>query len=356
MSIPIGERINRYTIWRNMELVEKPMVGMLWEPDIPPLPSMLEQVGYGNELKPNDIHPEIFLDHIEYWYQQEQAVTSETIQAYTPAFGMPWVEAIAGCKLIAYPGSIWAENTLHQYEDRPEYHFDPQNPWFQKLVEFTRVLVEFADGRFPIALPQMRGPLDTLAALRTPAQMCLDFIDHPEVVQSILNELTDLWIGIAEAILDMIPPFNGGYLTRMKMWAPGKAITPQNDTSTLISPNTYKQHLFHLDRKIFCYFPFSSFHMHSTEYRQVGNLLAQENLTSIQFTLEHTSGGPPLRQMLEVCEHILEKKPLLLVAPDFESADIAIETLPPRGLCVMVGFNEYEIPSEYNTWVAKYLH
>jgi hypothetical protein len=186
--------------------------------------------------------------------------------------------------------------------------------------------------------------------------MCLDIIDHPEAVQFILEELTALWICIAEALLEIVPPFNGGYLTRMKMWAPGKAITPQNDVSTLISPKTYKQYLFHLDQKIFGSFPFSSFHMHSTEYRQVDNLLEQENLTSIQFTLEHTCGGPPLDQMLDVCEHILEKKPLLLVTPDFESADIAIEALPPRGLCVMVGFNQYDIPPEYSSWVAKYLH
>jgi hypothetical protein len=355
MTISMEERIHRYTLWRKMAPVDRPMIGILWEPDIPPLPAMIEQVGVGNEISPKDIHPELFLRHIEYWHQQEQQITSETIQAYTPAFGMPWVEAIAGCRLIANPGSIWAENTLNQYEDRTRIEFDPHNPWFRKMVEFTQTLVEYAKGRFPIALPQMRGPLDTLAALRTPAQMCLDFFDQPGAVQSILEEITNLWTCIAKALLEIIPPFHDGYLTRMKMWAPGKAITPQNDVSTLISPETYKEYLFHLDQRIFSAFPFSSFHMHSTEFRQVDNLLEQKDLTCIQFTLEHTCGGPPLRQMLDVCEHILEKKPLLLVAPDFESADIAIDTLPPRGLCVMVSENQYEIPPEYSSWAAKYL-
>ena len=85
----------------------------------------------------------------------------------------------------------------------------------------------------------MRGPLDVLAAMRTPQQMCLDLIEQPEEVRGLLGELTELWIAVGRAVLEVIPPFHGGYLGRMGMWAPGPAITPQNDVSTLLSPQTY---------------------------------------------------------------------------------------------------------------------
>ena len=353
MALPVEERIQKYHAWRRREPVERPMVGLLWEPDIPPLPAMLEQVGIGREITPDDIQPEMFLPHIESWYQQESRLSSDVIQPYTPAFGMPWVEAIAGCRVVGHPGSLWAEPALESYESRPPIHFDPDNPWLRKLVEFTQVLVEFSDGRFPVALPQMRGPLDTLAALRTANQMCIDLMDTPDAVHQILDELTDLWVGVADTVLEVIPPFHGGYSTRMKMWAPGKAITPQNDISTLISPRMYERFVLPRDRRIFEHFPYHSFHMHSTEHRHIDTLLSVEDLTALQLTIEQDIGGPPLDTMLAAAKRVLAEKPLLLVPLDIQTAEICIETLPAKGLCVMLGLNDPDIPPRYAQWLEE---
>jgi len=354
MHIPISDRIERYQAWLNRIPVDRPMCGLLWEPDIPPLPEFIEQVGVGTEISPDQIQPEMFLPYIECWYQQELELASDIIQPFTPAFGIPWVEAIAGCPVTAQPGSLWAESFLDSYIDRPSFHFDPDNPWFRKLIQFCQIMVEFADDRFPIAHPQMRGPLDTLAAMRTPARMSIDLIDYPDEVSEILAELTDLWIDIAEATLEMIRPFRGGYCTRMKMWAPGKAITPQNDISTLISPDMYKEFVLPWDQKIVAHFPYHSFHIHATEHHQVDNLLKLTELTAIELTLEHTIGGPPLDTMLPIAKRILEEKPLLLCALDIETAERCINELPAAGLCVMIGINDYDIPPDYRRWLKRY--
>lgn len=353
MSIPISDRIAGYNAWLNREPLDRPMVGLLWEPDIPPLPAFLEQVGVGATISPDQIQPETFLPHIENWYRCETELVSDVIQPFTPAFGMPWVEAIAGCPVVAHPGSLWAAAHLDSYDDRPPIHFDPTNPWLRKLIEFTQAMVQFADGRFAIALPQMRGPLDTLAAMRTPNQMSLDMIDCPDQVFKILGELTDLWIGIAEAILKMIPSFHGGYCTRMKMWAPGEAITPQNDISTLISPKMYEEFVLPWDRKIISHFPYHSFHMHGTEYRHIDSLLKLEELTAIELTLEHTIGGPSLDVVIPVVRRILEEKPLLLCALDIETAEWCLNELPSAGLCVLIGINDYDVAPEYDQWLKK---
>ena len=171
MSIPVSDRIARYTAWLNRETLDRPLTGLLWEPDIPPLPAFLEQVGVGNSISPDQIQPEIFLPYVDSWYRHETVLVSDVIQPFTPAFGMPWVEAIAGCPVVAHPGSLWAASYLDDYDKRAPIHFDLKNPWLRKLIEFTQAMVEFADDRFPVALPQMRGPLDTLAAMRTPNQM-----------------------------------------------------------------------------------------------------------------------------------------------------------------------------------------
>lgn len=353
MSRSILERIERYEAWRSGELTDRPMLGLLWEPDIPPLPAMLDSVEVGNEVTPSDIQPEMFLPYIERWYREECNLPSDVIQPYTPAFGMPWVEAIAGCRVTAHPGSLWAEPALTSYKDRPAIQLDADNQWFRKLLEFTEVLVEFSDGRFPVALPQMRGPLDTLSALRTANQMCLDLIERPDEVRKILEELTDLWIEVADAVLEVIPPFFGGYSTRMKMWAPGEAITPQNDISTLISPQMYQTFVLPCDLRIIEHFPYHSYHVHSTEYRHLDTWAAIEGLTAIQLTLEQDVGGPPLDTMLTASRRVLARKPLLLVPLGIETAEICIETLPPSRLAVMLGVSEPQIPAPYVEWLRR---
>jgi hypothetical protein len=267
---------------------------------------------------------------------------------------MPWVEAIAGCRVMAKPGSLWAEPCLERYDDRPTIRFDPQHPWLASLIEFTCAMVRLSDGRFPIAAPQMRGPLDTLAAMRTPEQMCIDIIEQPDAVSAVLGELTELWVAIGQAVLDVIPPFLGGYMARMGMWAPGAAITPQNDVSTMISPQAYAELVLPWDRVIVERFPYTEFHMHSSEHHQVNNLLGLEDLTTIEFTLEHTLGGPPLETTLPAARRILENKPLILAAMDTETAEASLNELPSEGLCVTIALNDHEVPSDIGHWLETH--
>ncbi len=352
--VPVEERITRYNVWRLREPVDRPMIGLIWEPDIPPLPEFMEEVGTGQECSPDQIRPEVFLPHIESWYRQDSELVCDVIQRFTPAFGIPWVEAIAGCPVMVNPGSLWAKHFLKSYTDRAPIRFDPHNPWLRKLIEFTQAMVEFADGRFPVAVPQMRGPLDTLAAMRTPEQMCVDLVECPHDVSVILDELTDLWIGIGQAVLDVIPPFHGGYSARMSTWAPGEVITPQNDVSTLVSPKTYAEFVLPWDRKIVDHFPYTEFHMHGSEYHQVDNLLQLENLTVIEFTLEHTIGGLSLENILPVVKRILDKKPLVLASLDLRTADRCLAELPGEGLFMTVAINDYEIPREIADWLESH--
>jgi hypothetical protein len=330
------------------------MIGLLWEPDISPLPAFLEQMGLGQAISPEEIDPEMFLPWIQSWYQRDQELPGDVIQPFTPAFGIPWVEAIAGCPVVGDPGSLWAQPSLASYANRRPIRIDLDNPWLRKLVEFTQAMVRFSDGRFPVALPQMRGPLDTLAALRTPTQMCMDLVEESEAVHQVLAELTDLWIGVAETVLRILPPFHGGYCSRMKMWAPGPTITLQNDISTLISPRMYKEFVLPLDEIILNHFPYHCFHVHGSEHHQIGNFLKLEQLTVIQLTLEHTVGGPPLDVMLPALRRILQKKPLLLCALDVETADKCIEELPPAGLCVTIGNSLPDIPEAFVRWIERH--
>jgi hypothetical protein len=353
MPQTIEQRLVRYNAWRQRRPVARPMLGLIWEPDIPPLPEFSESLGGECEITPENIRPELFLSYVERWHQRAWELPGDVIQRFTPAFGIPWSEAIAGCPVAAHPGSLWAGPCLEDYADRPAIGFDPDNPWLKKLIEFTRAMVEHSAGRYPVAMPQMRGPLDMLAAMRTPEQMCLDLADQPDEVSRLLGELAELWIHIGQTVLETIPSFYGGHSGRMGFWVPGPAITMQNDVSTLLSPAAYRGLVLPWDRKIVEEFPYTEFHTHGSENHQIGNILELEHLTAIELTLEHTIGGPPLEEMLSASRRILDKKPLLLAALDIESAERCLQELPSAGLCILLAVSGSEIPLEFCEWLKN---
>ena len=149
------DRVANYRRWLRREATGGPLFGVLWEPDIPPLPDLLTPGEAGRRVLPEDILPERVLPHVDQWHQRTAALPGDLIQPFAPAYGVPWIEAIAGCTVTAEPGSLWAQPALESYIDRHPIRFDPTNPWLRKLVDFTRTLVAFSAGRFPVALPQM---------------------------------------------------------------------------------------------------------------------------------------------------------------------------------------------------------
>ncbi|MBC8255477.1 MAG: hypothetical protein H8E35_15815 [Ardenticatenia bacterium] len=355
------EKLTRYQALIQREDTGRPMFGLLWEPTVGPHPAFVEKIGAGTILEPHHIDPEMFMPYIEEYYQKAQGWKQDTIQPFCMSWGMPWLEAIAGAPLSVEPGGIWAGPTVKSYDSRKPIEFDPDNNWLRKLLECYEALSLHSGGRFPVALPTMRCPLDSLAALRGPAEMCLDFYDHPDEVHRVLGELAELYIKVNEAVLDVILPFENGHSTRMHLWAPGKAITPQNDISTIVSTRTYEEFALPWDRKIIERFDYHSYHLHAPEHHIYEILADIEPLTALQVTLDFTPGDFGLEDMIPILRRVLSKKPIILVCLDFEQAERCLEALPGAGLCLMLAPQFTTDPDdvghirpEYIEWLEKH--
>lgn len=354
MVISLEDRINHYQAWLNMAQVKRPLFGLLWEVAIRPLPEFTEFVGQGHEIEPDQVQPELFFPFIESWFRRDALLSSDIIQSFSPAFGILWAEAILGCSLVTGQGSIWSKPFLESYEDWIPVYLSSDNPWLDKLLEFTKALVDLSDGRFPVSLPPIHSPLDMLGSIRGGERMLLDLFEQPSAVKRTLSDLTQLYMSIVERCLDIIPPFCGGYTTRMRMWAPGRAIVPQNEYAPMISTKMYETFALEIDRSITEHFPYHSFHLHGTGQHQIDALLSLEGLTAIQLTLEHHMGGPSLEAMLPLARNILQKKPLLLAVPDLDTAEICIQELPWQGLLILIMEDSYTLDEKYDEWLEAH--
>ena len=210
------------------------------------------------------------------------------------------------------------------------------NPWMRKLLEFTRWLVEISQDRFPVALSLMRGPSDLLSAMRSASRMCLDLYDFPELVMSVMEQLTVLWIEVANRQSAIIPQYKGGYnFGQIYLWGDRPCGWFQDDAMALISPKYFRKFLLPFEQKLAASLPRSGIHLHPRSLFVVDDLIEIPDLDVIEVNYENP--GPSLPDMLPSLIKITNRKRLVLWG-EFSEDDFLFlrENLGSRNLCLQI--------------------
>jgi len=286
------------------------------------------------EITPADIDCEAFREDYEKLFENHRELDIDVPWAGFPLLVVPWVESITGCPLYHKGGNFRAEHWLDTYERLDELTINQD--WLDKLVGFTRWLVELSGGRFPVALCLMRGPADLLAALRGAERSVYDLIDHPEQVGRALQTLTDIWIQVAHAQLEHIPTFAGGYCFGVQnLWSPTPGGWFQDDAIAYWSPRYYRRHVISSETRLAHSMEATGIHLHPASLFTVDDLIEIPDLDVIEINLDDV--GPRIPDMIPRFRQILENKPLFVWGA-FTREDLVVmkENLPIGGLALQL--------------------
>jgi hypothetical protein len=166
--------------------------------------------------------------------------------------------------------------------------------------------------------------------------MVYDLYDHPAQIQDFCAAVTSIWTQVAEAQLDRIPPFAGGYACYFyRAWAPERVVCLEEDASASFSPDTFRRFLLPADERLAASFPYTAMHVHSTATWPVSQLLSAAGPTCIE--INYDDNGPRLPEILPVLRQIQEVKPLIIRGA-FTAAEIGYmrRALSPRGLLLNI--------------------
>ncbi len=289
------------------------------------------------ELTPGDINFESFRQDYEVLFEKHLQASVDVPWSAFPLMVLPWVEAIAGCRIVHREGNIWAEPWLDSY-DRFEGSrgLEPRMDWLAKLVEFTDWLVALSDGRFPVAVSLMRGPADVLAAVRGAQNSVLDLMDNPRAVVPVLERVTDIWVQVADAQLSHIPPFAGGYgWSVQNLWAEEPGGWFQDDAIAYWSPSLYRTCAVPHESRLSRCMARTGCHLHSTAIFTADELLKMPDLGVIEMNLDVV--GKSIPEMIPTFQRILETS-RLYVWGNFTVDDLVAmkENLPAKGLALQL--------------------
>lgn len=285
-------------------------------------------------IEPHDIVVEPFLRDVDRLAEAYADLHDDYPLSLGAFYAVPWMEAIMGCPIHFTGDSLWAEPSIL---DWATCDFKPpdldDNPWYRKLLELLRALVENAGGRYFCAPTLMRGITDLCAALRGSSVLPLDVLERQREVQELAAICADVWIDVARAQLDLIPESGGGHIVgggAMRYWAPQKGVWLQDDAIELLSPPSYETIFLPHVRRIASEFTVA-FHLHGTVLWPVDILLGVEEIDVLQLSSDNG-----VRQALPAWKKIQAKKPCIAFVQELSGERVdwkrILSELSPVGL------------------------
>jgi hypothetical protein len=310
--LSIEERVQGFKRFFAMSNSEGPLIGFYRDTYYPLKRYRTESFLPGGKLSPPVIDVTPFLPEYERLFQIHEEIAGDFIWSAAAFWGIPWMEALAGCPVIAdhETGSSRSEKPDRPPEVEQIPEFDEEDPWVRKALEFLRALGPQSRGRFPLATTLMRGISDLLAALYGNPDFLFALMDRPGEMKRVVKKLTDLWIGFARAQLDVIPDFHGGTGSfYYAVWLSGKGVWLQEDAAALMSPELFGRFIAPAIQEMAGSFHSSVIHLHPSAYIPVEHLV-QTPLSAIELHIDF--GGPRAEELYPTYRKILEHKPLII--------------------------------------------
>jgi hypothetical protein len=264
-------------------------------------------------------------------FEQYQKANPDMIHTAAPFTGLPWIEAIAGCRVLSTANSFVAE--------APEGGFEPgplpgivEPGWLDLYLRFAALLSRSGEGRFAVGQPILRGPFDLAGTLLGQEDMVYLLYDEPERMKALIDGYPAFFLEITARQKALTPRFFGGEsMGFYELWCPDGCIWFQDDLTALLSPKLVEAFALKVYGQIASSYPYSLMHLHPASFSIVEMLLDLQPLGCIQVNKD--VGGPEVSEMLPVLKQIQRRKNLV-VSGDFTPDELGLlkSEIPPEGV------------------------
>lgn len=303
----------------------------------------------GTEYDPSATYPEIHQFDSNY---PPDTPAEEVIGRITPhleakryygdAFPRWWVNfgpgimaGFLGARVHSVPRTVWFEP--REVKEARDVHFAyrPDNAWWLRVVDLTRVAVEQWEGRVQVSHTDLGGNLDILASFRTTQGLLLDLHDAPEEVERVVGEITRLWLRYYDELDRIIRPRCRGTTPWAPIWTRGTTYMLQCDFSYMISPGMFER--FAVPDLAACCDHLDNGFYHLDGRGQIAHLdmlLAMSRLRGIQWI--PGDGAPPPHEWLGLLQRIIDGGKLCQLYVSAEGARTIVKNLGGKGFLLAV--------------------
>jgi hypothetical protein len=307
-------------------------------------------------------------------------------------WGIPWLEAIMGCPVAVAAANCCAKPCLTGLDNagsllkKGDRHLTPiafrgvhtvgsepvplfqqaatglaldldTNAWLKELLRFTRDLVDFSAGRFPVCPPLLRGPGDTAAAMLGEMTYVTGFFDSPATMRELLDFCARTRLAVIERLQAAIPTWRGihaagGYPSMV--WSRRTVAYHQEDSAAVLNPSIFREFLLPAIKTACRAAEVNFIHLHSACLYPVDILLEDDSFDVLQINVDHRGMGPPVCSLIDTFKKIQAAGRPLLLWGEFspEEWELIRSQLSPVGLSLQPIVRRGTMIREYQEMIA----
>ncbi|MHC5034127.1 MAG: uroporphyrinogen decarboxylase/cobalamine-independent methonine synthase family protein [Planctomycetota bacterium] len=331
---PPDELIERHRAFWRRDPVDRPL--LVEERGRPFFASVACMYGEeaGNPITPVQADAARYLRCID-WESAWAPGQADLLTVLPPNPRIPWLEAIAGCKVVPHPSSdsIWSGEP-DSLPSRPSA-IQPDKAWLDALIRQVDDLKTGAPASAPVTQTLMRGPGDVIEALIGSTRLVYAMMDDAGWLRSLIESVTDLFIRVARMQWERMTMVWGGHVNFFGLWSPEPCVRVQEDVQRILSPELYREWLRPALCRIVGEFPYSMFHMHSASLNMAGEIVTVPGLKGLQVSMDPPPYAPPITQQIVELQRVQERVPLLIEGPvSDDELDALRQALSPSGLAL----------------------
>ena len=238
------------------------------------------------------------------WYVAHSSLMADMLPVANTQLGPGSLAAILGGVYEGGEDTIWIHPSPTETD---EIKFDPNHPNWLLHKQLLMACKEKAQGHYYVGMPDLMEGLDVLAALRGTDKVLLDTVMRPELLESQLQAVNDIYLKVFDELYDIIREGDEMAFCYFSSWAPGKMTKLQSDISTMLSTEDFRRFVQPYIREQCQHIDYTLYHLDGVgAIRHLNALLEIDELDAIQWTpgVGQPQGGsskwyPLYRQILE---------------------------------------------------------
>ena len=209
-----------------------------------------------------------------------------------PQGGVTVVASAFGCEVQYFDHTLpWAHPVI-KADDPPEKVYELKPPavtdgQLGQMLEFTDYYVTETKGRYPIALTDLQGPLDTAYLVWDSSAFMLAMYTNPKEVHHLMRLVTDLTIAYVKEQRARSPQFLPCHFP--PLWLPdGRGVSISDDGLAVISAKLYEEFCLPYVNELSDEFGGIMIHSCGNFVHQFDNLAKVHNLRGLNFGATET--------------------------------------------------------------------
>jgi hypothetical protein len=285
---PYVETIERWEAFWSLEDLGRP----LWMIPTPPAFAVAEArlVPMRPLLQDKAVQLHASLNFLQ--WRETLAVGDDFVPHLRPEQGVTIFASAFGCPVRYFDHTLPWANSLIRPGDPPHKVYELPRPavtdgQLGTILEFIDYFVAEAGGRYPIALADLQGPLDTAYLVWEPTDFMLAMYSSPREVHHLMRLVTDLIIAFVKEQRSRSPEFLPCHFP--PVWLPeGRGISISDDCLAVLSPNLYEEFALPYVNELSEEFGGVVIHSCGNFLHQLDNLARVQGLRGINFGASET--------------------------------------------------------------------